>query len=677
MSGAVIKNYEEFTGKHNFLAEELLQPMSNRSDVGRTNMFCSHVAQAVVLDEPEIPQVFSRFENAFGAYTSAVKVLPEDAVVLSVFEKNPLQKIYAIQYADGKVDIHFAKPVRHLTESYGYRLNNTALEGIESGDSLPQGTQIQGWSCTDEDGNFRYGANFKTVYMNLHGKTYEDGIIASYSTAERLAHTTIEEVVVVMNANDLTVNRHGTPDHHQGFPDVGQTIQEGVLLARRRINHESILFDLSNSRLSKINWDADTVFYADGAVVDIDVYSNLTREELDKNPFNRQILEYYDKWEGFRQWVMDVFGGIVEQEGERLYSDDVAFWYRQCRDGHVGTWRYERSEFDGVVLRFTIARRNKLKVGSKVTNRSGGKGVISELLPDDEMPTTEDGRRADLVINSLGVVNRLNPVQLFESELTFIADEVARQMGQMTTNNAYAHLIKFLTIVSSEQAVWMSKLSKDIKADLVHEITSGKEPIFIHQAPFFGNCSLEALEQAYKEFNVEKVKFVGIEEPMILGTNYYMKLRHEPTSKMSARSAKHLSIGGVPTKNGRGVRSGTEHHSTTPIRLGEQELENLFIADEPEELKRFLRIYATDDVSREGAISELLMRQDPFSYDEVKARGNGVTRPVAGLKALLESVGLELDGNSVNEEIDTEEVLLAANIEYEETDETSNNSQTE
>ena len=105
MGGTVIRNHAEFDGSHAFLAEELLQPMTNKSDVGRTTMFTSHIAQTVVLDEPERPRVFSRFENAFGAYTTAVKVLPANATVLSVFEKNPLQRVYAIQYEDGKLDV--------------------------------------------------------------------------------------------------------------------------------------------------------------------------------------------------------------------------------------------------------------------------------------------------------------------------------------------------------------------------------------------------------------------------------------------------------------------------------------------------------------------------------------------------------------------------------------------
>ena len=653
MAGAVIKNFADFDGGHKFLAEELLQPMTNKADCGRTNMFTSHISQTVVLEHPERPRVFSRFENAFGAYTTAVKVVPEDATILSVFEKNPLQKVYALQYPDGRVDLHFSAPVRHLTENYGYLLNNGGLEGKDVGDVLPAGTPVQGWACTDDEGNFRYGVNLKTVYMNLEGRTYEDGLVVSESACERLSHTSIDKVTVVLNANDLTVNLYGDAENHQGFPDVGQEIENGALMARRRINHESILFDLAADQLSKINWDADTVIYSEGTVMDIDVFSNLSEEELDKHPFNRQILAYHRNWLAFREWMIGTFGEIVESGSG--YSDDVAYWYRLCRDTESGRWRHERSEFDGVVLRFTIAKRNKLGVGSKITNRYGGKGVISKIKPDAEMPTTESGERADLVVNNLGVMNRLNPAQLFESELNFIADKVALQMRDIARKNgilldAYDHMLSFLDIVSPQQAEWMrANVSTDDAVNMVSEIIGGKEPIYIHQPPFFGNVSLEQLDQAYELFGVTRDKFVGIEEPLILGSNYYMKLRHEPKSKMSARSAKHLSIGGVPTKNSRGVRTNTEHHSTTPIRLGEQEIQNLLIANNPEELKRFLRMYATDDVSREGAIAELLTRPDPFSSGRIEPRGSGLTRPVAGLRALLESIGLKLvDGQLVN-----------------------------
>ena len=69
-----------------------------------------------------------------------------------------------------------------------------------------------------------------------------------------------------------------------------------------------------------------------------------------------------------------------------------------------------------------------------------------------------------------------------------------------------------------------------------------------------------------------------------------------------------------------------------------------------------LRIYATDDLSRESAIAELATRPDPFTDKPISVRGSGLTRPVAGFKALLESIGYELDtGNEEDDETTNQE----------------------
>lgn len=260
-------------------------------------------------------------------------------------------------------------------------------------------------------------------------------------------------------------------------------------------------------------------------------------------------------------------------------------------------------------------------------------------------------------MNSLGVINRMNIAQMYEQELNFIADDIQRRMAELSKlgdwEGAWRHHQRFLQTVAPEQARWMEDAlspGSDERHGYLEEVCSGEEPIYIHQAPVFGNCGLDGLKEVYRLFGVEKVKLVGVEEPIILGTNYYMKLRHEPSGKFSARSAKHLSVAGVPTKNSKGVRSGTEHHSTTAVRTGEQELQNLLIANEPDELKRMLRIYATDDVSREGAILELLSCKDPFSGERIEPVGTGVTRPVAGFQALLESIGLRLEATQTTNE---------------------------
>jgi hypothetical protein len=228
---------------------------------------------------------------------------------------------------------------------------------------------MQGWPCHDADGNFMYGVNLRTVYMNLDGLTYEDGLVISESAAERLAHTSVEKVAVTLNANDLLVNLYGSDGDHRGFPDVGEEIHDGVLLARRRINHESILFDLSTPQLSQINWDIDTPFYSDGVVMDIDVFSNQSETDLEKHGFHAQMLGYEVRAREFREWVTATFGPYMQGQAGTGYTADVAYWHRRCSNATERKWRYDKSEFDGTVLIFTIARRNKIINGSKISNR--------------------------------------------------------------------------------------------------------------------------------------------------------------------------------------------------------------------------------------------------------------------------------------------------------------------
>jgi hypothetical protein len=654
-ANSYLKGVSEFDGGHRFLAEELLVPMVNKTDVTRTSMFVAHSSQAVVLEYPERPRVFSRFENKIGSYTTAVRISGQGGKIIGIFEKNALQRVYAIEYADGSAGIHFGAPVRHLTENYGYLLDNSKMDGLMKGSEILPDSIMQSWPCHDDGGNFMFGINLKTVYMNLEGLTYEDGLVISESAAQRLAHTSIDQILVNMNANDLSPNLYGdeSEEGYQGFPEVGEDVKNGMLLARRRINHESILYDLSASQLSRFNPESDVPFYSDGGmVVDVDIFSNLSEAELDRHPFNRQLLAHHRKWLEFQSWVMDIFSPYVtggEEDGERKYSSDVAFWFKKCRNSLAGKWRNERKEFDGVILRFTIAKSNPAVEGSKLTNRYGGKGVVSQIWPDDRMPITEDGRHADIVVNSLGVVNRLNPSQLYESELNFIADAVQRMVASDCSEDpengwraGWERVQKFLSIVSPVYAAWMAENlgEEDIK-EAVSEIAGGI-PIYIHEPPYFGSIEPEGLEAAYTAFGVERIKFKGIEERMILGTNYYMKLKHEPKGKHSARSAKYLGVNGVPAKSSKALRGGTEHHSSTPIRLGEQEVQGLMVANSPDALKRLLRLYAVDDVSRAGLIAELALNPNPFSMARHEPTGDGITRPVAGLKAFLESIGQEL-----------------------------------
>ena len=640
-----------YLDNHQFLAEELLQPMTNHCDLGRSNMFCQHFVQSVVLDQPEKPRVFSGFENKIGSYSSAVKKFKQSGKIISTFEFSPLRRAYAIRYEDGSLDLVFGECSKWLTESYGYK-SYDLLKDCNTGDHVTADQAYCTWGCSDEDGNMQYGINLKTVFMCFKGLTYEDGFVISESTAEKLTHNAVEQISVVVNANDILINTYGDASLFKCFPDIGEEIKDGILTVRRRINKEALLVDLANKRLNKINYNLDRVFYADGIVTAIEIFSNSSGETLEKHEYYKQILKYYNSGACFYNWLLNIFS--IPIMNNALYSDDVAFWFRRAKEVSEGfVWKHEGGEFDGFVIKFSIMRKKKCVIGSKITNRYGGKGVISKILPDDQMPITEDGERAEIVSNSLGIINRMNLSVLFEQELNFMANEIQKRIKIEVLKGEYEEGWRihqeFLKDINPKQAEFFEETVgglPETRDEYLDELAAD-EHIYICQPPMYGNITFEQFSLVYKKWKIERKKFVGISNPMVLGEIYFMKLRHEPAAKLSVRSAGSLSLTGIPNKNNRGVKNSIEHHSTTPVRLGEQELPNLLISNNPKEIQRLVRMYSTDEGSREFIIKALLTRNPFGTKTRLEPSSKTIPRPATGFQSYLNTIGLEITSTDV------------------------------
>jgi DNA-directed RNA polymerase beta subunit len=199
--------------------------------------------------------------------------------------------------------------------------------------------------------------------------------------------------------------------------------------------------------------------------------------------------------------------------------------------------------------------------------------VISKILPDNEMPTTEDGRRADVIVSCLGVINRLNPSSLIELELNAIAYDITRRMVNLDTDSAIDLCIEFINDINPVQAKSFRSMFDEIddgsKAEAIQDMITS-EGIPIHQSPFYGNVTLDQMVNLYNKYNFKPSKFAGIENPMILGKIYYLCLKHHPMSKFSTRSARYINIKEIPAKNSRDFKAGQAVYSTTPVRCGKQ-----------------------------------------------------------------------------------------------------------
>ena len=190
-------------------------------------------------------------------------------------------------------------------------------------------------------------------------------------------------------------------------------------------------------------------FTKSGTVIDIDIYSNKTVDEITNSDYNKQLIYYLKNQNRYYQELYDICKGIIESGAS--YSDDIGYIY--ARASHIldpnYRWKDSENVFNNMMVEVTVMRDIDLYVGSKITGRYGDKGVVSELIDDDKMPFyIKDGKEVplDVVVNPLSCPNRLNPFQWIEMSITSYAEQLASQMKAMGSDEErYGHLMKFLS----------------------------------------------------------------------------------------------------------------------------------------------------------------------------------------------------------------------------------------
>lgn len=631
---------------HYFLAEDLLAPFVNRTDGSRLNMFVSQTGQLLTLQNGEVPKVFSNFENQIGEHSKGMGYVKanDDLTLVKEIKINENKIHYFFSTEEKRLECYTFKSSSRLTEEYGYS-NINKINGkktFKKNDVLIHNTMY------DSDLNLKYGVNLLTTFLTCRGLTFEDSIILSESASKKkLSHVSVAEACINLNNNDVLLDIHnGKP-----FPDIGEKF-ENILCVRRRLNYNTALVDFKESTTIL---PSDTPFYFEGKIENIEVYSNLDEDSLNL-PQNKVIKELVCKsrndWSEIKTFIEEKV-----KEGYSL-SDNAGYLLKKSREYLSGLkFTKDKSEFEGTLIEFTISKENPAYPGSKIANRFGGKGIIGKILPDNEMPQTEDGRIPDVILNPLGIWGRQNPSQLFEHELNYIADELIRTEKDNVA--LFKKLVRFLEILEGDDTEFgvmrqASFIKENVKSrkNIDSFISDVRENgLLIHQPPFFGNCKDDTLFYIYEEFNIQKTKFKNIQNKLIIAPMYFIKLRHEASGKLSSRSAAQVSILDVPFKSNERYKKGTAPINDSPVRFGEQEMFNmLLLANEKEGsqgVMEFLRHYSSNSVERRGMLKALIKNDiknivsfDILEEDESK---NVVTNAAQVIRSFFAGLGINID----------------------------------
>lgn len=655
------KELEELDRKHQGSYKIFGKQLLTRGDMNtgpRLLMVSSHLDQFVQTNGVEIPVYSTGWENTVANYSDSYKEAEDDLVVIKKITKFPLyhnSPYMLLVYNKNKeqYDIIERMALENLTEHYCYRYDNSYIDGLQNGDVINTGDVMYKSESFDKYGNYRFGVNGIVMYWSTT-KTTEDAIIVGEPLAKKLASPEADTIRVSINNNDILINKYGTSDTIKSFPDIGEEVEDNIVCCSRRKNYDNILYDLDNSRLSKINVNTDTPYYGNGEIIDIEIYCN-NPEYLDEE-CNAQLKRYYMNNKRYYTEIYEELSKYIDTENT---SDDIKFYYKKAKEIVVDNKEYRDGDkkFSNIILEFKTLSQSYILRGNKLVCRYGDKGVVSRVLPEDEMPICENGVRVDMICNQGGVVGRLNPIQLMERDISFVCMQVLERCATLDTYQERAELIyRFLNIVDKDLYSKLKNIEGKSKDELYKIIDAFMKQGRIHitQAPYWSDFGLDAFTylcnhfdfiKKYKAYMKVRGEYRELHAPVVIGYKYILKLKHTPASKFSARSVSYVNSKNIPSKSN-SYKNNKSLYSTAPVRIGEMEFSILSIGIDYQLVTK-MNLEHSSSVMARKKLNDSLYTKD--IYKDIGVDIDGMSnRNAEIMNAYMKTIGLGIKFTEVD-----------------------------
>ncbi|MFT4537272.1 MAG: DNA-directed RNA polymerase subunit beta, partial [Saprospiraceae bacterium] len=351
-------------------------PFVNHDEANRALMGSNMQKQAVGCIVPDAPMIATGIEYEAAKYTGRLVYAAEDCVV---------------SYVDGsKVEVKEGTKKRVYNLVNYERTNTFAMfhqrPVVNTGDKLKKGDLIADTSSSD-NGQIAVGQNMLVAFMSFYGANYEDAIIVSERVAKEHKFTNVH---IKEYVTDIRETKLGPELTTQDIPNVGEDKlrsldEEGIVVIGAEVTKGDIL-------VGKVTPKGE---------------SQLTPEErLLRSIFGEKAKDVKDS-------------SLKLKSGEKGRVVGVKIFDRA--KGEINE--------TGVIKRIyvQVAELRNIKVGDKLSGRHGNKGVVSVILPEEDMPYTEDGQSVDIILSPLGVPSRMNLGQILEVHLGLAAGTLGYQ----------------------------------------------------------------------------------------------------------------------------------------------------------------------------------------------------------------------------------------------------------
>ncbi len=350
-----------------------LIPFLEHDDANRALMGSNMQRQAVPLLRPEAPLVGTGVERQAALDSGQILTAQESGEVVSVTGR--------------RIVLHTPQGEEvHQLRRYNRSNQSTCLDQrpiVSKGDRVEQGQVLADSSSTD-GGELALGQNVLVAFLSWEGRNYEDAILISEDLVRNDKFTSIHIEKHEVKARDTKL---GPEEITRDIPNVGEE-------ALRNLDEEGIIH-----------------IGAEVGPSDILVGKITPKGETELSPEEKLLRAIF----GEKAWeVKD--SSLRLPHGERGKVVDIKVFSRdEHRDMSAGVDK---------MVRVSVAQQRKISEGDKIAGRHGNKGVISRIVPIEDMPYLEDGTPVDIILNPLGVPSRMNVGQVLETHLGWAASRL-------------------------------------------------------------------------------------------------------------------------------------------------------------------------------------------------------------------------------------------------------------
>ena len=371
-------------------------PFLENDDANRALMGSNMQRQAVPLLKPEAPVVATGMEYKAAADSGIVVLAKEDGVVSYV----SATKVVITTPAGVPHEYRMTKFQR---SNQGTCLNQRPV--VTKGEVVKKGDVIADGASTD-GGEIALGRNILIGFMTWEGYNYEDAVLISEKLVKEDAYTSIHIEEHEVEARDTKL---GAEEITRDIPNIGedalsQLDENGIIRPGAEVRAGDIL-------VGKVTPKGETELTAE--------------ERLLRAIFGEKARDVRDT-------------SLRVPHGEGGVVVDVKVFTREKKD--------ELSPGVNQMVRVYIAQKRKISVGDKMAGRHGNKGVISRILPEEDMPFMPDGTPLQIVLNPLGVPSRMNIGQVLELHLGMACKKLGIHIATPVFDGATEEDIKRLLV---------------------------------------------------------------------------------------------------------------------------------------------------------------------------------------------------------------------------------------